>query len=143
MPDWQLPAPSQKRGATVESPLHTRGAHGVVFDYIRHAPWPSQEPSRPQLERGCAWHSSSGSVPAGMGRHSPRAPGSAHDRHAAPQALEQHTPFSQKPLAHSLALAHVAPKADLPLHWLKLQVAPLAQPLMPVHVVSQATPSQA
>jgi hypothetical protein len=143
MPDRQVPAPSQKRGATVESPLQVRGAHGVVLDHIRHAPRPSQEPSRPQLERDCAAHSLSGSVPAGMGRHRPRAPGSAHDRYGALQAVEQHTPFSHKPDAHSPALAQVLPRADFMLHWLKLQVAPGAQPPDAVQVVSQAMPSQA
>src|SRR5207245_2015479 len=82
IPARHMPLPSQKRGATVESPWHVRGAHKVVLGQLRQAPLPSQKPSRPQLSRDEAAHSLKGSLSAAMGRHSPFAPGSAQERQA-------------------------------------------------------------
>ena len=54
-------------------------------------------------------HWFSGSWPAATSVQVPAVPASAHDRQLPVQAEMQHDPCSQKPLAHSVAAAHVAP----------------------------------
>jgi hypothetical protein len=44
----------------------------------------------------------------------PNDPGSAHDLHLSPHALSQQTPWAQKPVAHSIALAQGRPGGFLP-----------------------------
>jgi hypothetical protein len=77
-----------------------------------------------------------------MGAQIPSDDGSAQLRHAPLQASAQHTPSTQKPLAHWPAAAQEAPmglRPQLP----PLQVFPAAQSESAAQVATQAPASQA
>jgi hypothetical protein len=63
----------------------------------------------PQLAAPWSLHWPSGSWPAPTSVQVPAVPDRLHDRQLPVQAERQHDPCSQKPLAHSVAAAHVAP----------------------------------
>ena len=66
----------------------------------------------PQVEAAAAAHSLSGSVPVVMLPQTPLVPPFFAVEHAWQRpvhAVEQQTPSTQKPLAHSFAAAHVEP----------------------------------
>jgi hypothetical protein len=88
---------------------------------------PSQVPSVPQVEVAVVGQRAS-SVAADTFEQTPSvvAPAKLQALHFAWQALAQHTPCSQKPVAHSLAAPQVTPLA-LSTHTMPLQVAGDAQ----------------
>jgi hypothetical protein len=92
---------------------------------LRHAPLPSQKPSRPQVEDAAMVHWFSGSVPAAAAAQVPSDAVIAHDRQVPVQAVEQQTPCAQKPELHSLPAAQVEPLGLLP-------------QLVPMHVLGDA-----
>lgn len=107
-----MPAPSHVRPSVCVEAFagHAGGAHDVPAAKSSQAPLPSQKPVVPQLAAPALRHAFVGSVPPlGTGAQVPAVAASAHDRHVPVQALRQHTPCAQKPLAHSVPSAHVAP----------------------------------
>jgi hypothetical protein len=87
--------------------------HVVPVCHSRHAPAPSQVPSRLHVDfasgpqDGCPV---AGMLPAGTSVHVPTLFGRLQARHVSPlQSWSQHTPSTQKPLAQSLGAAHEAP----------------------------------
>ena len=79
-------------------------------------PGNTQAPTPSQVD----WHggvpllqSPSGSVPMGKGLQVPPLPASLHETQAPVQALPQHTPSAQNPLAHAVALVQAPPLAVL------------------------------
>jgi hypothetical protein len=103
----------------------------VPAAYLRQLPAPSQTPSVPQVAAPLSVQVPRGSAaPAGAGVHRPIAEGSAQVRHAPWHASAQHTPSTQKVLAHSDPLAQLWPLAfgpQLPLThaWPAVQSASL------------------
>jgi hypothetical protein len=78
--------------------------------YFWQPPTPSHMPFEPHEAAPLSEHAPRGSAaPAGTGEHRPIAEGNAHVVQEPPQAPSQQTPSTQKPLAHSLASAHVWP----------------------------------
>jgi len=138
---WQTPAPLQVRGGVYVEPVQLPGAHWVPLAYRRQPPVPSQNPSVPQLVAPWSAHWLSGSWPAGTVEQVPPVPDSAQDMQLPRQAVWQHTPCSQKLLAHSLAAAQAPPRGFFPqlpvVHTLPVvQSAPveqLARQLDPPH----------
>lgn len=51
-----LPSASQRAASVIVDPVHEAGAHVVPTGYLRHAPAPSQTPSRPQLAMPSSGH---------------------------------------------------------------------------------------
>src|SRR5262249_32295819 len=82
---------------------------------LRHAPAPSQSPSKPHVVAASAMHSSWGSLPAAMGPHTPSAPCSLrsalHAMQVPLQSESQQTPSTQYPVRHSLACVQGQPAA--------------------------------
>jgi hypothetical protein len=97
-----LGSPEQTWATSVE-PLQLTGPHGVLAGDTLHPRLPSQAPSLPHGFDGSVGQllPAAGAVPAGAGRHLPSAPASAQRSHAFVHALEQHTPSTQLPEAHS------------------------------------------
>jgi hypothetical protein len=97
-------------------------------------------PSLPHVETPWSAQVARGSAaPAGTGVHLPIADGSAHVRHAPWHASPQHTPSTQKVLAHSDPFAHVWPFClgpQLP----NTQACPAWQSASVAHFVLQAPP---
>ena len=103
---------------------------------MRHAPLPSQAPSKSQVEAAAIVHWLSGSWPAGTAAHVPSVAAIAHDRHVPEQAVEQQTFCAQMPELHSGPAAQVAPLGLLPqLLFVVLQVLGGAQSPATEHVV--------
>lgn len=138
------PLPSQvEPGVKVVVPgKQLEPAHAVPCAYFWQAP-PWHLPVRPQLAGPLSTQISAGSgVPLGTVEQVPSAPGSAHDEHAPAQALSQQTPWAQKPVWHSFATEHEAPRIflphELPLHTLgETQFASAVQAskhVLPLHV---------
>jgi hypothetical protein len=89
---------------------HAGGAHGVPAPKTSQAPLPSQKPVVAQLAAPAFTHEFVGSVPPlATGAQVPAVATIAHDRQVPVQAVRQHTPCEQKPLAHSVRSAQVAP----------------------------------
>jgi hypothetical protein len=88
----------------------------VVGPQLRHAPAPSQEPSLPHVDCAVAEHTLRGLVPASAGVHVPMLPTCAHVMQLPPQAVLQHTPSTQLPLAHWLAPVHAVPLLSFGTH---------------------------
>jgi hypothetical protein len=88
------------------------------------APWTAQRPA-------------GSPVPAGTGVHIPRLPTTAQDMQVPLQAVAQHTPSVQIPLAHSSLPPHAVPITFRP-HETPLQTAGLAQSALEVQVERQA-----
>ncbi len=68
----------------------------------------------PQVDAPLSAHWPSGSCPAGTSTHVPAVPVIPHDRQAPVHAVRQQVPCSQKPLAHSAVVVHIAPFGFLP-----------------------------
>jgi hypothetical protein len=79
---------------------------------IAHAPPLAHSPVFPQ---GGAAVQAMSAAPTARLVHAPTVPGKLQDLQAPPQALLQHTPSMQFPVAQSLPAAHTAPFAR-PLH---------------------------
>jgi hypothetical protein len=106
---------------------------------LRHAPLPSQAPSKSQVEAAAIVHWLSGSCPAGTDAQVPSVAAIAHERQSPEHAVEQHTPCAQMPELHSLPAAQVAPFGLLPqLLFVVLQVLGGAQSPATAHVVLHA-----
>jgi hypothetical protein len=106
---WQVPVPLQVRAGVNVDPVQLAATHVVPLAYRRQPPPPSQVPSVPHVEAPESLHCPSGSCPAATSVHVPAVPERLHERQLPVQAERQHEPCSQKPLAHSVAAAQVAP----------------------------------
>src|SRR5262249_49930690 len=99
---------------------HDAKTQTVPDTYFRHAPAPSQVPSRPQVLTAAAVHSLSGSAPATMKPQVPSAPApffaAEHAWQNPVHVVLQQTPSAQTPLVHSLAAAHARPVAFFAAH---------------------------
>jgi hypothetical protein len=116
---WQVPRPSQVRGALADVEVtQVAAAQGVPEGYSEQAPNPSHTPVLPQVieaclaHKGCPW-------PAGIGLQVPGDATRLQERQTPSQALLQQTPLplatsAQKPDAHSSGLAHSNPFIFLP-----------------------------
>lgn len=83
-------------------------------------------------------------LPRGVPEIAPHAPGvPSHASHWPLQALSQHTPSTQNPLAQASADAHVAPLELLGLHMPALHHAVAAHAALVVHDSAQSPPMQA
>lgn len=60
-PETQIPLPSQVDARMRVKPEHCAAKHSVPAVYFRHAPAPSQKPSRPQVRAPSSEHSFLGS----------------------------------------------------------------------------------
>lgn len=99
-----VPAPSQARPSVcaVAPAGQAGGAQAVPAPKRAQAPLPSQKPVVPQLAAPAFVHELVGSTPpAGTGAQVPGEAARAHDRQVPVQAVRQHTPWAQNPLAHS------------------------------------------
>src|SRR6185436_2765409 len=112
----QVPAPSHvDAGVEVVVPAgHCAAAQGAPRGYFWQAP-ASHMPFVPQVEAPCT-----AQLPEGSGAlvatfvHWPMRPATAHDLHALVQAVEQQTPWAQKPDEHSPASEQKAPLLFFP-----------------------------
>jgi hypothetical protein len=93
-------------------PVQEAARHCVPVAYLRQAPLPSQEPSRPQVEAAAIVHWSSGSVPAIAFAQVPAA--FAQVRQVPVQAVEQQVPWAQICELHSVPVVQVDPFGLLP-----------------------------
>ena len=80
----------------------------------------------------------SGSCPAGTDEQTPSDVASAHDAHVPVQAVEQHTPCSQKFELHWFAVVHAAPFGSLPQLMLTQLFGDTQSVAVLVHVVLHA-----
>ena len=79
-PEVGVQTPAAQRNASVSvEPLHDGCLHTMPVGYLRHAPLPSQVPSKPQLALPSSAQSSRGSVPTSASKQVPTLPGSAHE----------------------------------------------------------------
>src|SRR5262249_30126561 len=96
-------------------PTHTVSPHAVPFGYSRHAPCPSQKPSRLQFIAPSSAQSSCGSANSLANPHTPSAPDAlffaVHAMHAPLHGVLQHTPSTQFLFRHSLAPTQGEPSA--------------------------------
>jgi hypothetical protein len=111
----QLPAPSQVGAARRAALVHSGVPQLVPLLASAHAPFPSQDPSRPQGVVSTA-HLPWDPEPALMGRHNPlAAPVStiAHELQVAAHAVSQQKFPTQLPPAHWPLPAQAAPLVSL------------------------------
>jgi hypothetical protein len=106
---WHVPVPLQVRAEVSVDPVQLAATHVVPLAYRRHPPPPSHVPSVPQVEAPWSLHWPSGSWPAPTRVQVPAVPDKLQERQLPVHAEMQHDPCSQKPLAHSVAAAQVAP----------------------------------
>jgi hypothetical protein len=107
----QAPAPSQvEAGVNVVPPVGQLGSpHGVPCANFWQAP-AAHMPFVPHIAAAVGWHVLEGSgAPVATSPQVPIEVGSAHDLQAPVHAVEQHTPWAQKPEPHSDAASHRAP----------------------------------
>jgi hypothetical protein len=105
-----------------------------------HAPWPSQAPVVPQLVAPASLHVPVGSAPpAATGVHVPGAVATAHDMQVPAQAVRQHTPCAQMPVAHSVPSLHTPPGGLRP-HEPLLHTDGETQSASAAHVALQTDP---
>jgi hypothetical protein len=101
-PERQRPSPSQTLTSPTAAPSQVPALQTVPAGCRRHWPWPSQVPSRPQLEAGDAGQAADCSgIPLGTKLQTPGALGSLQVLQVSAQALSQQTPSTQKPLWQS------------------------------------------
>jgi hypothetical protein len=112
-PGLQWPRPSHANDPTTASPSQVPGLHVVFSGYLRHPPAPSHFPSVPQLDTGIVAHVvvSRGESPALRITHIPSVPAALQVLQPSVQAPLQHTPSTQKPLAHCSLHMHGSPRA--------------------------------
>jgi hypothetical protein len=112
----------------------------------RHSPFKRHTPPCVVLQAPPPLHTevapghsrSPGSVPEARNVHVPVLAGRLHASQVPAQALLQHTPSVQKPLAHSLPAAHTAPPRLFVTHAPALQNALDAQSASPAHITLHA-----
>jgi hypothetical protein len=107
-----LPSASQRAASVIVEPVHEAAEQVVPTGYLRHAPAPSQTPSRPQLAAPSSGHCSRGSVATSAATQAPTLPCAAQVMHVPSHAEPQQTPSTQKPLAHSPAAAQGEPSTS-------------------------------
>ena len=95
----QVPAPSHVLMLVTAAPLQVPGWQIVPISYLRHAPWPSQVPSPPQVATSDFEHveAARGGSPVGTNEHVPISPLTSHRLHVSVHAESQQTPSTQKP----------------------------------------------
>jgi hypothetical protein len=113
-PGTQTPAPSHFAVARSLPVVHIGAVQVVPARYLRHAPAPSQVPSRPQVSAPLSAHWPSGSCPAGIVEHVPAVPARAHELQIPLHSVLQHAPSSQNPELHSSGAVHAPPSGFLP-----------------------------
>jgi hypothetical protein len=118
-------------------PVHDGATQIVPEAYLRQAPLPLHVPSVPHVAAPWSVHWFSGSCPAGTAAQVPSVPDNAHDAQVPAHVVEQQTPCSQKPCAHSVPAAHGWPSANLP-QLLFTQRFDVTQSALVLHVVLQA-----
>ncbi len=96
----QAPKPSQVRAATSIAASHVPAAHSAPDGCRRHAPLPSQVPSRPQGLPASGAQAPCGSCPAATGVQAPSRPGAAQVEQMPSQAVAQQIPRVQCPDWH-------------------------------------------
>ncbi len=103
-PGLQRPAPSHANEPTTASPSQLPLLQSVPTTCLRQLPAPSHLPSRPQVLAAVAAQvvALRGLPPAAMPTHDPAFPGAEHVLHPSVQAVLQHTPSTQNPLAQSV-----------------------------------------
>jgi hypothetical protein len=131
-----VPVPLQVRGGVNVEPAQLDATQIVPLAYCRQEPPPSQAPSVPQVEAPLSAHCPSGSAPAGTSVQVPAVPVMPHERQAPAQAVRQHAPCSQNPLAHSVVAVHAAPLGFLP-QLPPLQTLGATQSALVMHVAKQ------
>jgi hypothetical protein len=112
-PEVQVPWPSQTRTFLTEAPSQVPVPQLAPGTRLRQAPLPSQVPSRPQPEGSDAGQvlARRGIEPAGTKAQTPGELGVLQDLQVPVQALLQHRPSTQKPLAQSPAQPQARPLA--------------------------------
>src|SRR5262245_23786326 len=112
-PGLQCPRPSQENEPTTASPSQVPGLHSVFSGYLRQPPAPSHFPSVPHVETADIEHVvvSRGESPALRITHMPSVPAALQVLHPSVHAPLQHTPSTQKPLAHCSLHMHGSPRA--------------------------------
>ena len=81
---------------------------------MRHAPAPSQRPSRPQVDGASVTQLAGvrGGSPAALSAHVPTAPGASQRAQPLVHAVLQQTPSTQNPLLHAPADTHDCPSGS-------------------------------
>jgi hypothetical protein len=112
-PAVQVPWPSQTRAFLTEAPSQVPAPQLAPGTRLRQAPLPSQVPSRPQPDGSDAGQvlASRGPEPAGTKAQTPGELGVLQDLQVPVQALLQHRPSTQKPLAQSPPQPQASPLA--------------------------------
>ena len=115
-PALHTPAPLHMDAAVAVAPVHAAATQTVLAPQLRHAPPPSQTPSLPHVDCAVAEHMPRGLVPLPAGVHVPMLPTCAQVLQAPVQAVLQHTPSTQLPLAHTLPVVHAVPFVSFGTH---------------------------
>jgi hypothetical protein len=104
-PALHRPLPSQTMLPETAAPSQAPALHTVPAACLRHAPAPSQVPSRPHDATSVFGQSvaARGAAPDATSVHVPGEPGALHVLQVSPHATLQQTPSAQKPLAQSPA----------------------------------------
>ena len=108
-PVTQVPAPSQVGIGLTVAFAQAATPQVVPGPHLRHAPAPSQLPSRPQVVGAEAVQSLRASDPDTAGVQVPRVPTPAQVMQAPVQAVAQQTPSTQKPLWQPPASVQAVP----------------------------------
>jgi hypothetical protein len=111
-PATQPPLPSHRLAARSVATSQLPTEHTEPAGWKRHAPAPSQAPSRPQVVGASSAHSSSGSCPAGTGRQRPTLSAWSHDSQTPGQAVWQQTPSTQCSDTHPPSSLQGNPSGD-------------------------------
>jgi hypothetical protein len=111
----QVPVPLQLDiGCSVEV-AQVCAMHWIPLAHFRHAPLPSQKPSRPQLAMLAAVQRAVGSTePLGTSTQVPTDPATAHELQSAVQAVLQQTPCAQNPKLQEALVVQVDPMESRP-----------------------------
>ena len=139
----QAPLPLHRAGGVAVLVIeHEPAVHTVPAGYVRQAPPPSHLPSVPQPDIAVTAHTARGStVPAATGAQLPRLPATLHARQVPHDAVPQHTPSTQLPVAHSGPSRQVWPAALSVPHWLIRHAVGATQSLVVPHMVAHAVPA--
>lgn len=137
----QVPLPLQVLAAVKVEPLQLALPQAMPDPVMRQAPLPLQVPSWPQLLAAPTAHSLSGSVPTCTPRQRPLVlPVLALEQamHRPGQLFSQHTPSTQAPEVHWLAVVQVVPLPFLTVQTPPEQKSPAMQSVSAAQVVLQA-----
>jgi hypothetical protein len=109
-----VPLPLHVRSVEAIPAAQAAPTHTVPFAYMRHAPEPSQLPSKAQVDVALAAHWLSGSEPAVAVVQVPSEPARPHERQMPVQAVAQQNPCAHTFELHSPSPVHVMPLGFLP-----------------------------